>query len=63
MNVLATLEEDRQPVVTIEDSSLGSDLERAWLTGSQGGLYCLGRETPKLRDLYRTEDISGMQEW
>ena len=60
MNVLAAFEEDRQPVMTIEDSSVGSNLEGTRLTGLQRGLYCFGRETPELRELHRIQDILGM---
>jgi hypothetical protein len=62
MDVLAAFEENRQPMMPIEDCSVQSDLQRAWLTRMQRGFYRISRETAECSELNWVYCRFGVQE-
>jgi hypothetical protein len=62
INVLASLQKNGEPMMTVEHRSIRSGLQRAELSRSKRRFYCGGRETTESVELHLVQSILRMQE-
>jgi hypothetical protein len=62
INVLASFQNNREPMMTVEHRSVWPGLQGAELSRMKRGHYRSGRETAKRVELHWVQSILGMQE-